>query len=210
MKDKSRVQLFGEVFTGEKQVNDMLDLVREETLRIDSRFLEPACGDGNFLIKVLERKINIIISKYHKSRIEFERYSFIAIGSLYGVEILEDNVTKCINRLNDFFSDKYKSIFKDEINLKFLRSIEFILKRNILHGDALNLKQPISNKPIIFSEWSFIKGSLVQRSDYELSDILAYKPQDNSLFSDLGEEVIIPPPIKIYDPIHFYEVQDVK
>ena len=79
-----------------------------------------------------------------------------------------------------------------------------------MHGDVLNLKQPVSNMLIIFSEWSFIKGSLVQRSDYELSDILAYHPQDNYLFYDLGEDVIIPPPIKIYDPIHFCDVQDVK
>mgnify|MGYP001276596405 FL=1 len=205
---KSRIELYGEVFTAAKQVEDMLNLVNEETLRIDSRFLEPACGDGNFLIKVLERKMNLIQKKYLKSQIEFERYSVLALGSLYGVEILQDNLDKCKLRLYDYFLEIYNRCFPKSQNEEFLGSIKFIIDRNILIGDALTMKTPDGKNSIIFSEWSFIKGSLLQRSDYTFSDLLAYKPEENSLFSDLGEEVIIPPAVKVFKPIHYSKIQN--
>jgi hypothetical protein len=205
---KSRIDLYGEVFTAPKQVEDMLNLVNEETLRIDSRFLEPACGDGNFLIKVLERKISLIQKKYLKSQIEFERYSVLALGSLYGVEILPDNLDECKVRLYDYFLEIYNRCFPKSQNEEFLGSIKFIIDRNILLGDALTMKTPDGKHSIIFSEWSFIKGSLLQRSDYTFSDLLAYKPEQNSLFSDLGEEVIIPPAVKVFKPIHYSKIQN--
>lgn len=70
---KKRVADHGEVFTNLREINAMLDLVDNETKRIDSRFLEPACGHGNFLIEVLKRKIDVINKRYSKSQIEFER-----------------------------------------------------------------------------------------------------------------------------------------
>src|ERR1700681_2918619 len=92
VRTKKRVSDHGEVLTGEREVNAMLDLVKHETERIDSRFLEPACGTGNFLAPVLEKKLSVIESRYAKSQLEFERYAVTAIGSIYGVDILEDNV----------------------------------------------------------------------------------------------------------------------
>ena len=205
-----RVKEFGEVFTSEKEVNAMLDLVKNETQRIDSRFMEPACGDGNFLIKVLERKIKIVNEKYKTNQIEYERYLFQATASLYGVEILEDNVTKCRTRIFEYVNKTYKNLFFKTANEKFQSVIKFIISKNIIWGDALTLKIPNKNIPIIFSEWSFISGSLVQRSDYTFSDLLSYRPfKEDTLFSDNGNEVIIPPPIKIFKPINFLEVQNV-
>lgn len=99
VKSKERVANHGEVFTAEREVNAMLDLVKEETERIDSRFLEPACGDGNFLVKILERKLTAVKSKYKKFPADFEKYSLLAVTSIYGIDILKDNVKNCQNRL---------------------------------------------------------------------------------------------------------------
>ena len=209
-KNNNRIKDFGEVFTNPKEVESMLNLVKDETERLDSRFLEPACGDGNFLIKVLGRKLEIVKKKYSNSQIEYERYSFQVISSLYGVEILKDNVLSCRERLYKYFKDIYEKKFLSTSNSKFLSSIKYIISRNILWGDALTLTEPNKKKPIIFSEWSFVKGSLVQRSDYTLADLLSYRPyEEDTLFSEKGEEVIIPPPIKVFEPIIYTEIENV-
>ena len=115
---EDRVKKFGEVYTAEKDVNDMLDLVNNEAIRIDSRFLEPACGDGNFLIQILKRKLRIIEKKYKTSQVEYERYSVQAISSLYGIDILKDNVENCRNRLSVFLLKNYENTFKENMNIK--------------------------------------------------------------------------------------------
>jgi hypothetical protein len=99
VKSRQRVADHGEVFTNEREVNAMLDLVKHETERIDSRFLEPACGNGNFLVAVLRRKLVEVERRYSSSQLEFERYSIVAVSSLYGIDLMPDNVTECINRL---------------------------------------------------------------------------------------------------------------
>ena len=103
VKSKERVEEHGEVFTNEREVNAMCDLVKQETERIDSRFLEPACGDGNFLIEILRRKLEIVKKKYKKSHYDYERFSLLALGSIYGVELLGDNVKACRNRLFEYW-----------------------------------------------------------------------------------------------------------
>jgi len=67
VKSRQRVQDHGEVFTNEREVNAMLDMVKQETERIESRFLEPACGDGNFLAEVLRRKLAVVNARYRRS-----------------------------------------------------------------------------------------------------------------------------------------------
>lgn len=114
VKSKKRVADHGEVFTAEREVNAMLDLVKQETERIDSRFLEPACGDGNFLAEVLRRKLAVVDSRYGKSQLEWERYAIISISSIYGVDILEDNANECRKRLFNIFNEKYTSLFKEK------------------------------------------------------------------------------------------------
>ena len=115
VRSKKRVVDHGEVFTNEREVNAMLDLVKQETERIDSRFLEPACGNGNFLIEILRRKLEVVKARYKKSQWEYEKNGLIAVMSVYGVDILQDNVEECINRLYGMFLDCYKSIFKKNI-----------------------------------------------------------------------------------------------
>jgi len=205
VKSKERVSDFGEVNTSEREVNAMLDLVKQETERLDSRFLEPACGDGNFLIEVLNRKLNILVKKYKKNQYEFERNSVVVIGSIYGIDILEDNAQSARNRLYERFIEVYRKYFKDYANENFMDSIKYMIEQNIIHGDALTLKKVRSNEPVTFCEWAVINNKL-KRRDFTLSDLLAYSPfEKGTLFSDIGEEVNIPAPIKEYPLVKFDE-----
>lgn len=208
IKSKQRVTDHGEVFTSEKEVNAMLDLVKQETDRIDSRFLEPACGTGNFLIEVLKRKLDIVESRYKKSRLEYERYAVIAVSSLYGVDIQEDNVLHCRARLFDHFNQRYTQLYRNDGSGACRDSIKFILSRNILWGDALTMKTVCGNEdPIVFSEWSPVNGSMIKRRDYSLTHLLAYQPMDGiNLFSDLGESAFIPKPVKEFPLMHFLKL----
>ena len=138
VKSKKRVADHGEVFTNEREVNAMLDLVKHETERIDSRFLEPACGNGNFLAEVLRRKLKVVDERYGNIQMDWERYAVIAVSSIYGVDILEDNAKECRERLYIIFDDFYTALFMDKCKDECRRSIRFLFDRNILWGDALD------------------------------------------------------------------------
>ena len=208
VKSKKRVADHGEVFTAEREVNAMLDLVRQETERIDSRFLEPACGDGNFLVEILRRKLAVVESHYSKSQLEWERYAVIAVSSIYGVDILKDNVNECQERLFVVFDTGYIRLFKNECKDECRKTVRFILKRNILWGDALSLKTPDEKaQPIVFSEWSAVNGSLIKRRDYTLANLLENQPiSAPNLFSDLGDRAFIPNPVADFPLIHFLKI----
>lgn len=166
---KKRVADHGEVYTNLREINAMLDLVDHETKRIDSRFLEPACGHGNFLIEVLRRKVEDIKTRFSKSQIDFERNLFLAVASIYGIDIQKDNVAKCQERLFEYIATIYKDAFKDNLKKELLDSIKYVLSRNILCGDALTLKtyeDDLIGQPIVFSDWTIITGSLVKRKDF--------------------------------------------
>jgi hypothetical protein len=210
VKSKQRVTDHGEVFTAQREVNAMLDLVKQETERMDSRFLEPACGTGNFLVEILKRKLAVVESRYAKSQIEFERYAIIALSSIYGVDILQDNVQTCRDRLLGIFTHYYITNCKKSINPAFLSAAEFILSKNILWGDALTLKTPDSEaKPIVFAEWSAVNGSQIKRRDYTLANLLESQPIDGlNLFSDLGDKAFIPTPVADFPLTHFLELSD--
>jgi hypothetical protein len=203
---KKRVADHGEVYTQPREVNAMLDLVRQETERIDSRFLEPACGHGNFLAEILQRKLRVVESRYSRSPLEYERYTLLAVSSIYGIDILEDNVVQCRDRLFGIVGRHFNSLFRDE----FLRTIRFVLERNIIWGDALSLQTVgESPKPIIFSEWSLVNGSMVKRRDFAFHELLSYAgTKEQPLFSDLGEEVFFPEPVKEYPLTHYLKVAD--
>ena len=195
VKSKQRVAEHGEVFTAEREVNAMLDLVKDETERIDSRFLEPACGDGNFLTEILRRKLDVVKKRYRKSPSDFEKFSIIAITSIYGVDILADNVVECRKRLFAQWNKAYTSVCKEAANDDCRTSVAFILERNILCGNALTLKKVDENhedmlEPIIFSEWSLTTGTMIQRRDFRLDVLMAESADQNdyqaqlSLFDD--------------------------
>src|SRR3990170_2808315 len=123
VKSKQRVADHGEVLTGKREVNAMLDLVKQETERIDSRFLEPACGTGNFLAEILERKLRVVEKRYRRSTVEYERYTLLAVSSIYGIDLLQDNVAECRRRLLEIVEHHCRSLF----NADFLRTIQFVL-----------------------------------------------------------------------------------
>ena len=144
----------------------MLDLVKPETERIESRFLEPACGTGNFLVEILNRKLAVVESRYKKSQFEFERYAVIAVSSVYGIDILADNVAACQARLFDVFDAVYTRLYKSKCTSACRQSVRFILSRNILHGDALTLKtvvepvqplQPVGGTCGHANSWGFLQ-----------------------------------------------------
>jgi SAM-dependent methyltransferase len=212
VKSKKRVTDHGEVFTSEREVNAMLDLVRQETERIDSRFLEPACGTGNFLVETLRRKLLIVESRYKKSQLEFERYAVIAISSIYGVDILEDNVIECRNRLFEIFDKQYTSLYKAKCKVECRISIQYILERNVLRGDALTLKKVENDEPIIFSEWSAVNGSMIKRRDFTLANLLEAEASKvpGGLFDDFYETdpAFLPKPVREFPLTHFLKLAE--
>ena len=205
VKSKKRVTDHGEVFTNQREVNAMLDLVKHETERIDSRFLEPACGNGNFLAEVLRRKLAVVDSRYSKSQVEWERYSVIAVSSIYGVDILEDNAQECRERLFNIFNERYTAIFKNKCKDECRRSVKFLLNRNILWGDALDFTNPETKQPIVFSEWSAVNGSMLKRRDY-MFKFLIEKTHQFSMFNDEGNAAAIDEPVKDFPLIHFLKL----
>lgn len=212
---KRRVEDHGEVYTAKAQVEAMLDLVKHETERVDSRFLEPACGSGNFLAVILSRKLNIIKGRYAKSQIEYERYAMMAVGSIYGVDILEDNVIECRNRLLNIFKEEYAGLYKSDWQEKCVDAVKYILSKNICHGDALTLraikKDGAVGDPVVFSEWSAVNGSNIKRRDFIYADLVdRASHREMPLFSDLDEEAYIPEPIKDFPLVHYLEVGSVE
>ncbi len=206
-KSKRRVRDHGEVFTAEREVNAMLDLVKNETERIDSRFLEPACGNGNFLIKILERKLNIVDSAYKRSQWDWEIHAMVAASSLYGVELLPDNVTECQTRLFDYFKQRYKTLYKTKISNRYLENVLYIFQKNIVCGDALTLLQA-DGTPIIFCEWGFA-GSKFTRRDFTMSNLLesSQKQSQDTLF-DLQPEEKLPVPVRQYPAVSYLEIKN--
>ncbi len=220
VRTKERVSNHGEVLTGQREVNAMLALVKQETERIDSRFLEPACGDGNFLTVILERKLAVVEKRYGKSQLDYERYAVLAVSSIYGIDILPDNVRDCRRRLFEIFDSSYTRLFKPAVKDQCRDAVRFILERNIIWGDALTLNT-VGEKPghIVFSEWSPVNGSMLKRRDFTFSELLRHEEamqaplfpgledeEQLALFSDLGEHVFIPTPVREYAPIHFLEI----
>ncbi|MFN4279710.1 SAM-dependent DNA methyltransferase [Thermosynechococcus sp.] len=208
IKSKQRVADYGEVLTPPHIVAAMLDLVKQETERIDSRFLEPACGTGNFLVEVLRRKLQVVQRYYAKSQLDYERYAVLAVSSLYGIDILADNVEECRRRLYQTFDEAYTALFGAKTKAACRATVRYILSRNIVHGDALSLQTVGENpQPIIFSEWSLVSGSRLKRRDFAFHEMVQRASmRELPLFSDSGEEVFIPEPVKEYPPVHFLEI----
>lgn len=211
VKSKSRVAAHGEVFTAQREVKAMCDLVKTETERIESRFLEPACGNGNFLAEVLSRKLAVVKKRYSKSPFDYQRYSVQAVMSLYGVELLPDNAAECRARLFALWDKEYTTAVKNRAEEPCQAAVRYILEKNILCGDALTMLQA-DGQPILFAEWSFLSGNMVKRRDFTLNELL--KPQQSQVELsgkwqyDYETQSMIPAPIREYPPIDYRRVQE--
>ena len=203
IKSRQRVAQHGEVFTNPREVNAMLDLVRDESFRLDSRFLEPACGDGNVLIEILRRKLSLLSSI--KSQSEWEFQSLIAVGSCYGIDILFDNAEACRERLEAFVLDSHPASSSLSRESSYTRSLRYMLLKNIVCGDALTYRTA-DNKPIVFCEWTPIAGSMqFARRDFQF-DFLVTQSHQYSLFDEQGEAQSFDEPVKSYPPVHYTQL----
>ena len=196
IKSKQRVADHGEVFTPSWLVEAMLDTVKDQSESITSRFLEPACGSGNFLTQILHRKLAAVELRYGKSEFDRNHYALLGLMSIYGIELLKDNIEECKANLLEIFS-QYLNLNKDD---DIYRAASYVLTQNIVHGDAL-LMQTDGKKPIIFAEWGYLGKGKFQRRDF-LFDVLTGASAfsaEGSLFADLGKHEIFLP-IKTYEP----------
>lgn len=212
IKSKERVSEHGEVFTAAREVNAMLDLVKPETERIDSRFLEPACGEGAFLTEILRRKLTVVKQRYGKNAFDYERYSVLAVTSLYGIDILEDNAQICRQNLYNIWQTAYNAAVKNSGSEACRQTVQFILQKNIICGDALTMLKN-DGAPIIFAEWSFVDATLVKRRDYRLDELLNGHEQEINLFVEGWEydeetKAFIPAPVKEYPLTDYRRLAD--
>lgn len=203
IKSRQRVADHGEVFTNPREVNAMLDLVRDESFRLDSRFLEPACGDGNFLIEILRRKLSLLQDT--KSQTEWEFQSLIAVGSCYGIDILPDNAEACRNRLEEYVLSQHPTSERLPVDSPYLLSLRYMLRKNIVCGDALTYRTA-EDKPIVFCEWTPIAGSMqFSRRDFQF-DFLVTQSHQYSLFDEQGEAQSFDEPVHTYPPLHYTQL----
>jgi hypothetical protein len=180
IKSKKRVADHGEVFTPAWMVDAMLDLVKDETERIDSRFLEPACGSGNFLFRVLQRKLAAVEIKYGKSDFERSHYALLALMCLYGIELLADNIAECRENVLEIFADYLSLQASDDL----YRAATFVLTQNIVHGDALTMRTR-GVEPITFAEWGYLGKGKFQRRDFRFDTLtgMSSHTEQGSLFA---------------------------
>ena len=179
----------------------MLDLVKVESERIDSRFLEPACGSGNFLVPVLERKLTTVRSRYGKSDFENRHFALLALMSIYGIELLEDNTVECRANLLDIFATYLKVEKTDPIYL----AAQNILEVNIVQGDALTMQNP-DGSPILFAEWAYLGKGLFQRRDFRFDALTQMSLfGEGTIFESLeSHEIFVPE--KDYPPLTIAEI----
>lgn len=202
VKSKQRVADHGEVFTPAWMVEAMLDLVKGETERIDSRFLEPACGSGNFIVQILRRKLAAVELKYGKSDFERQHYALLALMCIYGIELLADNIAECRANVLEVFAQHLNLEEADNLYLAAMH----VLSKNLVHGDALTMRAQ-DDQPITFAEWGYLGKGKYQRRDFRF-DILtgssAFSAED-SLFAHLGKHEIFTP-IETYPPMTVREL----
>lgn len=189
IKSKIRVQKHGEVFTPKRIVNKMLDIpeVKDACENLTATFLEPAAGEGAFLVAILERKLNMVSEKYNKDLTQYENYSLLALTTLYGIELLEDNAQTCVMNMFQQYYDKYKEqveLHNGELKEKVLDSAKKIISLNVGNGNFLTRKS-IDGSPLVFSEWQpinmrkTIKNIKIQRTEYTLDDIYGSVKKEN-------------------------------
>ena len=201
----------GEVFTPAPIVEAMLDLVQAETERIDSRVLEPACGSGNFLVPVLQRKLAAVDLRYGRSEFDKQHYALFGLMCTYGIELLPDNIAECHSNMLQVFATYLRLDEQDDL----LRAAGYVLSQNLVHGDALTMLTS-ARLPITFAEWGYLGKGRFQRRDFRL-DVLTQSAafaEEGTLFADLGKhEIFVPartyPPMTVRDIATLYQPVEV-
>ena len=204
VKSKQRVADHGEVFTPAWMVEAMLDLVKGETERIDSRFLEPACGDGNFLVQILRRKLAAVELKYGQSDFERRHFALFALMCIYGIELLPDNIAECRANLLEIFAAYLNLADSDDL----YRAAFYVLSQNLVHGDAMKMRTH-DDKALTFAEWGYLGKGKFQRRDFCLAGLTqssTFNAEDD-LFANLGKHELFMPKTT-YQPATVSELAD--
>lgn len=199
IKTKKRVQNHGEVFTPKRIVKKMLDFpsIRDACQIITKTFLEPASGEGIFLVEVLKRKLTTVTKKHGESLIEYENYSLLALSTVYGIELLEDNAQKCVMNMYEVYYEAYQKLarkYGKKAKTKVLNSAKLIISKNIVQGDFLT-KLSVNGEPLVFCEWKVInldkkpKTLVVHRTEYTLFDIIGAVEKQNGETSIYSEKI---------------------
>lgn len=199
IKSRKRVTDHAEVFTPAWLVEAMLDLVKDESERIDSRFLEPACGSGNFMVKILQRKLAAVERKFGQSDFEKQHYALLALMCIYGIELLADNIAECRANMLEIFAGYLNLQESDDL----FRAAMYVLSQNLVHGDALTMRASIG-APIVFAEWGYLGRGRFQRRDFRL-DVLIGAPPPSTQTSLFAKHDIFTP-IKTYPPMTVREL----
>lgn len=218
IKTKKRVADHGEVFTNEREVKAMVDLVSEQAKDIEATFLEPACGDGNFLIEILTRKLDVVKRRFKKIQFEYEINLFKVVTSLYGIDLLEDNIQACQNRLLTKVINEYCAVYREKISIEVIDAIRYVLSKNILCGNALDMKHT-DGSLLVIAEWSTMNNGLVKRRDFVFEELMregdSCKPlkeeqmtinEIGKSINDLPKNIFIPRSIKDYPLIDYRRV----
>ena len=203
VKSKQRVADHGEVFTPAWMVEAMLDLVKDETERIDSRFLESACGSGNFLVPILRRKLAAVELKYGKSDFERRHYALLALMCIYGIELLGDNIAECRANLLEILAEYLNVDMSDEL----YRAAFYVLSQNLVHGDALKMLTR-DGMPITFAEWGYLGKGKFQRRDFRFDSLTqssAFGAED-LFFAERDKHESLTPTNTIYQPMTVREL----
>lgn len=206
IKSKQRVADHGEVFTPAWLVEAMLDLVKNETERIDARFLEPACGSGNFLVQILRRKLAAVERKYGRptsassvgSDFERRHYALLALMCIYGIELLADNIAECRANLLEILAEYLNLAETDELT----RAASYVLSQNLVHGDALKMRTH-NGQPITFAEWGYLGKGKFQRRDFRLDSLTqssAFGTED-LFFAERNKHESLMPTNTTYPPL---------
>lgn len=199
VRSRQRVADHGEVFTPSWLVENMLDLVKEESERIDARVLEPACGSGNFLVPVLIRKLATVQMRHGRSDFEKRHYALFALMCTYGIELLADNAQECRDSLATVFNT-----FLDNDDDEWARAAQAVLAVNIVQGDALTMSVP-SGQPITFPEWAYLGKGRFQRRDFRYHDLTQRASWEGTLFAQLDDDALFTP-IRTYPPVTFGQI----
>ncbi|MDY3338868.1 hypothetical protein PG279_06705 [Riemerella anatipestifer] len=204
VKSRQRVADHGEVFTNEREVKAMLDLVKDQCERLEATFLEPACGSGNFLIEILERKLQLLNKNKRQAEI-YNKNLIIAVSSIYGVELLEDNAQECRDRLFEKIQQTYPKNLKKHLDYQeVMLSVRFILQNNIICGNALDYTKA-DGTPIIFYEWKFISSTQVKIRCFDF-EVVAEESKQTSMFDELMQPASLPQHYQEFPPIHYLKL----
>jgi hypothetical protein len=204
---RKRVVDHGEVFTNPREIRLMMAQIAEIKL-LETRVFEPACGNGNFLYEILNAKLRNLNRSSKAGERQSQQKFVAAVASIYGIDLLKDNVLESRARLQELCEREYKRTTKTPLPTDLGDVLKHILAKNIIRGNSLTLRNiGRSSKPIVFSEWIFISRDHVKRRDYELVNLVNQGHLGGvTHLSDLKKNGVIPKPVATFPSRHFLEL----